>query len=122
MKRTILSVALLIGVLLSNTSVANNDMAIVKVAETELSVKAMAGLKFVLTASNLTQKAVVTIKDEAGVVLYKEVVSKQTAYIKKFDLSFLSDGAYSFEVRNGEEVIEKPFKIETTRIATPEIK
>jgi flagellar hook assembly protein FlgD len=121
MKRTILSVALLIGVLVSNTSVANNDMAIVKVAETELSVKAMAGLKFVLTASNLSEKAVVTIKDEKGEVLYWEVVRKQTAYIKKFDLSFLSDGAYSFVVTNGQEVIEKPFNIQTKRIASPKI-
>jgi hypothetical protein len=115
MKRTFLTLALLIGVSAASTTVANDGMAIVNLVGSELNVKAMKGLKFRLTATNLDQKALVEIKDNTGQVLFTEYCGKDANYAKIFDLSYLADGNYTFVVKNGEETIVKPFTIETKR-------
>lgn len=117
MKRTILTLALLIGVSAASTSIANDNLAIVKVINSELELKALKGLKFKLTASNLNSKALVEIKNDMGEVLYSEFCGKDENYAKVFNLSYLADGEYSFVIKNGDEKIVKPFTIETKRTA-----
>lgn len=117
MKKLVMAVAVLMGVSTANLSVANNGMNVNKFANftpgSDLNVKALNGLKFVLTVDNIQKKAYIAIKDSNGEILFSEYVSKTEAYSKVFDLSKLGDGNYTFVVVNGKETSEKPFTIST---------
>jgi hypothetical protein len=43
------------------------------------------------------------IKNEAGELVYKELVKNARAYNRRFDLSHLEDGIYTFEITNTKE-------------------
>ena len=57
-----------------------------------------------LSFGDIKEGAVIVIKNNAGLILYKESVKKSGAYSKDFDLTALPDGDYYFEV-------DKQFKI-----------
>ncbi|MBU2951423.1 hypothetical protein KO493_12020 [Tamlana agarivorans] len=64
-----------------------------------------------LTLNYAKEGSAVSIKDVYGVVHYKETVKTTGRYKKNFDLNFLPDGNYFFEVDKGLEIKEIPFTL-----------
>jgi hypothetical protein len=120
MKKLLTIAVILMGV--STTAVkADDHMYFRNIAESNLSVKAMNGLKFKVTAVNLQEKTFIEVKDDAGLVLYREVAKADFA--KVINLSSLPDGEYTIVLTAGDKVVAKPFEIKTEtkwiRTATP---
>lgn len=53
----------------------------------------------------------VSVKDNHGIVLYKEKIQEEGKYIKGFDFTTLPNGIYSFELDREFEIQVKPFII-----------
>ncbi|MBT8260886.1 MAG: hypothetical protein KJN82_06200 [Bacteroidia bacterium] len=58
----------------------------------------------------------VVIKDNFGVVLYKETIQNEGNYVKGFDLTTLPEGDYSFELEKDFEIKVKPFKVTNNKV------
>ena len=118
MKKTILAIAVLVGVSTASFSYANEKNNNSSAAAIEL----VSGdnVTFRLKLDSVKEKSSVIIKDDFGTVLYSSAIPKSENYSKVFDLSNLLDGNYTFIVNNGSEVTEKPFVIatETKRLVT----
>lgn len=56
------------------------------------------------------------IKNENGVVLYKEHIKDSGAYSKEFDPTTLPDGNYVFEIEKDVEIKTIPFKVSTNKV------
>lgn len=110
MKLSTVLVTVLMGLLIGNTTIANEG-----ITKEKVEVKIEDNFKFVLQASKLETKSSIEIQNEEGEVLFSETTGKKTSYAKVFDLSQLSDGKYNFVVISGGEVITKSFKIATKR-------
>jgi len=65
-----------------------------------------------VTFKNVTKGSVVLIKDNNGLILYKELIKKNGTYTKGFDLTALPNGDYYFELNKDVEIIEIPLKVE----------
>lgn len=121
MKKTILSIAVLVGVSAANFTFAND-----KVADKSAAIELVSSsdLKFKLTLDNVKERSSLIIKDSFGSIVYSTNIPKSENYSKIFDLSNLVDGNYSFIVNNGTEIIAKPFAIstETKRQVTAVVK
>ncbi|WP_254561152.1 DUF3244 domain-containing protein [Dyadobacter diqingensis] len=117
MKKTILAIAVLVGISTASFSFAgekvNTNAAAIELVSAD-------NLTFRLKLDSVKEKSSVTIKDENGTVLYSSAIPKSENYSKVFDLSNLLDGNYTFIVNNGTEITEKPFVIatETKRLVT----
>ena len=110
MKKTILTLAVLMGVSAANLSIAADK---VKENNTPIELVSKGELKFKLTLENVKDKSSLVIKDFGGDIVYSTSLPKSENYSKIFDLSNLADGQYSFIVNNGNEVSSKPFVIST---------
>lgn len=64
----------------------------------------------VASASSVDQ-AILRIKDRVGRVLYREVLTGEEAYMKKYDFSRLPSGEYVVEVRTKTGVTEEAFSL-----------
>lgn len=65
------------------------------------------------------QKVSVRLLNVSGEEMHAEIVGRLTRkYARRFDLSQVKDGAYTIEVRNGEEVMRKSLRL-TTNVPTP---
>ena len=121
MKKTILAIAVLVGVSTANLSIAAD-----KVKENNASIELVSGaeLKFKLSLENVKERSSLVIKDYTGTIVYSTSIPKSENYTKIFDLSNLADGNYSFIINNGSEISTKPFAIstETKRQVTAVIK
>lgn len=62
--------------------------------------------------NNSGRKVTVQLRDAQNQLVYSEVVSGKN-YIRKFDLNNLSDGAYRFEISNGNQYIVKEVALQT---------
>lgn len=117
MKKTILTIAVLVGVSAANLSIAAD-----KVKENTASIELVSTseLKFKLSLDNVKERSSLVIKDFNGDIVYSTSLPKSENYSKIFDLSNLADGNYSFIVNNGSEISSKPFVIatETKRLVT----
>lgn len=121
MKKTILTIAVLLGVSAANLTIAadknkENNASIELVSNSEL--------KFKLTLDTVKERSSLVIKDFNGDIVYSTALPKSENYSKIFDLSNLADGNYSFIVNNGGETSAKPFVIatETKRLVTAVVK
>lgn len=121
MKKTILTIAVLLGVSAANLTIAadknkENNASIELVSNSEL--------KFKLTLDSVKERSSLVIKDFNGDIVYSTILPKSENYSKIFDLSNLADGNYSFIVNNGGETSAKPFVIatETKRLVTAVVK
>jgi hypothetical protein len=121
MKKTILTIAVLVGVSAANLSIASD-----KAKENNASIELVSSseLKFKLTLESVKERSSLTIKDFNGDTVYSTSLPKSENYSKIFDLSNLADGNYSFVINNGSEISSKPFVIstETKRQVTAVIK
>lgn len=69
------------------------------------------GTNTTLTLNYAKKGSAVSIKDSYGAVLYTEIISATGKYMKNFDLSFLPDGNYMFEVDKDLELEKIPFTL-----------
>lgn len=69
-----------------------------------------------LTLTNVKRGNELIIKDNYGVILYKELIQKSGKYIKGFDLTALPDGNYFFELDQGLEIKTIPFSVKATAV------
>ncbi|MFC5410449.1 hypothetical protein ACFPMF_14075 [Larkinella bovis] len=62
-------------------------------------------------------KLIVRLIDGNNRVLFAETLPKHTdTYRQRFDLSQMADGAYTLQVTNGSETVEKAFQVKTSGI------
>ena len=64
-----------------------------------------------LTLKNVKQGNLLSIKDNNGVVLYKELIKESGIYTKGFDLTQLPNGGYIFELDKDVEIQTIPFTV-----------
>ncbi|KAB1066873.1 hypothetical protein F6U93_13550 [Tamlana haliotis] len=69
-----------------------------------------------ITLEDVKQGDLVTIKDNQGIIIFKESVEATGTYKKGFDLTGLANGNYVFEINKDLEVNTIPFKVGTTVI------
>ena len=64
-----------------------------------------------LTLTDVKQGDLLSLKDENGIVLYKESIKKTGNYTKGFDLTELPNGTYLFELDKDVEISTIPFTV-----------
>ncbi len=69
------------------------------------------GAKTPIVLENVKEGNLLSIKDNKGVILYKEVIKTNGHYEKGFDLNNLPDGDYIFELEKDLEVSIIPFNV-----------
>lgn len=73
--------------------------------------------KTALILNNVKKGNQISIKDNNGIVLYKELVETAGSYKKGFDLNQLPDGDYFFEVEKDLEINTIPFTVNADTVA-----
>ena len=62
-------------------------------------------------------KIVVRLRDQNNRIVFSESMPRHLdKYRQRFDMSEMADGAYTFEITNGSETIEKSFHLKTSGI------
>ncbi|MEN3323899.1 hypothetical protein VP395_09180 [Mariniflexile soesokkakense] len=64
-----------------------------------------------LTLNNVKQGNLLSIKDDNGIILYKELILQSGIYTKGFDLTSLPNGGYIFELDKDVEIQTIPFTV-----------
>ncbi|MFD0990637.1 hypothetical protein ACFQ1R_11055 [Mariniflexile jejuense] len=64
-----------------------------------------------LTLNNVKQGNLLSIKDNNGIVIYKELILQTGTYTKGFDLTSLPNGNYMFELNKDVEIQSIPFNV-----------
>lgn len=72
--------------------------------------------KTALVLNSVKQGDLISIKDNNGIILYKESVETTGIYKKGFDLTLLPDGNYFFEIDKDLEISTIPFKVEANSV------
>lgn len=72
--------------------------------------------KTVLTLADVKAGNLFKIKDENGIVLYKETIQRKGTYSKGFDLTSLPNGSYFFELEKDMEITTIPFEVKATEV------
>ena len=70
-----------------------------------------------LTLENVKEGNLLSIKDDHGVTLYKELILKAGIYTKGFDLTSLPNGDYIFELDQDVEINTIPFSVKSNTVA-----
>lgn len=69
-----------------------------------------------LKLENVKQGHQIFIKDNNGVVLYKEAIERSGSYVKGFDFTSLPNGKYFFEIEKDLKIEVIPFNIDSNVI------
>ncbi|MFD0834635.1 hypothetical protein ACFQ0I_02575 [Mariniflexile aquimaris] len=69
-----------------------------------------------LTLNNVKEGNLLFIKDNNGIVLYKELIQKSGIYTKGFDLTALPNGSYIFELDKDLEIETIPFVVQSNEV------
>lgn len=67
-----------------------------------------------LTLRNVEVGSILWIKDQNGLLVYKELIEKSGNYSKGFDLTALPNGNYSFELEKETEIKIIPFQVKSS--------
>lgn len=102
MKNLIKKSALVVAVLITTLSVANEDKTFSVNANAE---------KTTVTIKNVEQGQQLSIIDNNNIVIYKERITKKGLYHKVFDLTALPDGNYYFELNKDLAIHTIPFNV-----------
>lgn len=70
-----------------------------------------------LSFEKVEKGSMLSIKDEKGIVLYKEPIVKSGEYSKGFDLTSLPNGDYYFELDKELEILIIPFNVVSNQVA-----
>jgi hypothetical protein len=73
--------------------------------------------KTALILNNVKKGNEISIKDNNGIVLYKELVTTSGTYKKGFDLNQLPDGTYFFEIEKDLEINTMPFTVSGNKVS-----
>lgn len=104
-KKSILT-AVLLSTLLSN---ANEGSSFIPKKEKDIA-------KTMVIINDVRKGQELTIKDDSGLVLYKELIKVTGNYNKAFDLTELPDGDYFFEVDKDLEIKSIPFSVASNKV------
>lgn len=80
------------------------------VPQISVAATADAAVKLLVASANGTGQ--ITLRDEAGHVLYQSNVNLQDGLNQRFDVSELATGTYQLSVTNGRETATKTFVVE----------
>lgn len=69
-----------------------------------------------LTLRNVKEGNLLSIKNNNGMVLYKELIEQSGIYKKGFDLTSLPDGLYLFELEKDLEIKSIPFTVKSNNV------
>lgn len=69
-----------------------------------------------LTYDYVKKGSVLSIKDQNGLILFKEIIKEDGSYSKGFDLTSLPDGSYVFELDKEVEISLIPFKVSNNEV------
>ncbi|MFY0712033.1 hypothetical protein J1D01_00015 [Seonamhaeicola sp. NFXS20] len=69
-----------------------------------------------LTIVDVKEGNLLSIKDNYGITIYKEVINQAGVYTKGFDLTVLPDGSYFFELEKDMEVKTIPFTVKSNEV------
>ena len=69
-----------------------------------------------LSFSKVLKGSMLSIKDEKGLILYKEAIQKTGDYSKGFDLTSLPDGEYFFELDTDLKIVVIPFDVVSNEV------
>ncbi|KAB1066870.1 hypothetical protein F6U93_13535 [Tamlana haliotis] len=69
--------------------------------------------KTTLTLDNAKEGSLLSLKNAAGKVICSETIKTTGKYTREFDLSFLSNGKYMFELEKDLEIKEIPFTVQS---------
>ena len=72
--------------------------------------------KTALTLYNVKQGNLLSIKDNNGVILFKEYIQESGIYTKGFDLTTLPNGEYVFELDKDLEINSIPFTVKSNLV------
>ncbi|WP_345273354.1 hypothetical protein [Flaviramulus aquimarinus] len=72
--------------------------------------------KTALTINNVKEGNLISIKDQNGIILYKELIKASGNYEKNFDLTALPNGNYFFELDKDLEIKTIPFTVESNNV------
>ncbi|MEL0455185.1 hypothetical protein WJN01_03010 [Flavobacteriaceae bacterium SZ-1-7] len=72
--------------------------------------------KIAVTFADVKEGNLLSIKDENGIILYKESIQKTGVYTKGFDLTSLPDGDYIFELNKDVEITSIPFTVKASEV------
>ncbi|KAA9353717.1 hypothetical protein [Larkinella humicola] len=62
-------------------------------------------------------KIIVRLRDQNNRVLFAQTMPRNLdKYRQRFDMSEMADGAYTFQITNGDETIEKAFQLKSSGI------
>jgi hypothetical protein len=105
---------------IANAQTVSDLMAVNEQPTQRLNVKLdeVKKLQFRLAIENPTgRKTYIRILDNQKEVLFA-TTQRETSYVKFFNLANLADGAYTFEVVNGDDTFKKSFEIltQTSRV------
>jgi hypothetical protein len=70
-----------------------------------------------LTINNVSEGSILWIKDQNGLLIYKELIEKSGDYSKGFDLTALPNGDYSFELEKEVAIKIIPFEVKSNIVA-----
>jgi len=84
--------------------------------EKTFSIKENDANKTVLTLADVKAGNLFKIKDENGIVLYKETIERKGTYSKGFDLTSLPNGSYFFELEKDMEITTIPFEVKASEV------
>ncbi|MCK0132482.1 hypothetical protein MWU59_13315 [Flavobacteriaceae bacterium F08102] len=73
-------------------------------------------LKTTLTLDNVRPGQKLILKDLHGTIMYREPILHQGDYRRKFDLSLLPKGGYSFELDKGFAILIVPFNVDNSTL------
>jgi hypothetical protein len=79
-------------------------------------IKNRADKKTALTLRNVKAGNLLSIKDNNGIVLYKESIEQSGIYNKGFDLTSLPDGKYLFELEKDIKIKTVPFIVKSNKV------
>ncbi|UKM65674.1 hypothetical protein GSB9_02245 [Flavobacteriaceae bacterium GSB9] len=70
-----------------------------------------------VTLVNVNEGDLLSIKDENGMILYKEAIQTTGVFTKGFDLTSLPNGAYLFELNKDVEISTIPFTVKASEVS-----
>ena len=69
-----------------------------------------------LVLENVKEGQLISIKDDSGLILFKETIKSSGTYTKGFDLTALPDGNYFFELDGDVEIKTIPFTVKSNEV------
>jgi len=103
LKKSILMVALMTASL----SYANNTSSFIVTKDIK---------KTALILEHVKKGELISIKNNSGLILYKEIIKSSGTYSKGFDLTELPDGNYFFELDGDVEIKTIPFLVKANNV------